>query len=158
MEVKKFKYRRERAKRRGREGWRGKNGERRRMQDWKGKEREKEREKRKDESDREENKESRKERERKGEGERFCRGAPKQALEDRSPSCREYSHAQYLGVNRDYLPLNFQFYHWFLGICDLWISVLEENLRSAAKFRPTRFAVERFSYAERTFLLKYLKI
>lgn len=41
MEVKKFKYRRERAnKRRGtREGRRGKNGERRRIQSWKGKER-----------------------------------------------------------------------------------------------------------------------
>lgn len=93
----------ERGKRRTRGG---KNGERRRILDRKGRERER----RKDESDREENKESRKEREKKREGERFCRGAPKQALEDRSPSCREYSHAQYLGANRDYLLLNFQFY------------------------------------------------
>lgn len=69
-----------------------------------------EREGRMQASGRKTRKAERKERTREG-GERFCRGAPKQALEDRSPSCHEYSHAQYLGANRDYLPLNFQFHH-----------------------------------------------
>lgn len=72
---------------------------------WKGKERDG----RMKASERKTRKAERKER-REG-GERFCRGAPKQALEDRSPSCHEYSHAQYLGASRDYLLLNFQFHH-----------------------------------------------
>lgn len=83
--------------------------------------------------------EKKKEKEKDGQGERVrrrkrerqergrevsCRGARKRVLEDRSPSCHEYSHAQHLDANRGY-----QYYYY-------WYRLTLPSRREPSIFRP----------------------